>query len=128
MKWLKHLFGRPALAQPFKQPRVQFVGEQDGPVEQDIKARWTPILLQHPEVHRAYLALGSYDACQTNQPLLCIRSSHAEDPSLVDELAAPFKELFSRDCALDIMFVSDEKESELRQVCHAFYQASLTDR
>jgi hypothetical protein len=49
MKWLKHLFGRPARAQPFKQPRVQFVGEQDGPFEQDIKGRWTPILLRHPK-------------------------------------------------------------------------------
>jgi len=128
MKWLKHLFGRPALAQPFKQPRIQFVGEQDGPIEQDIKVLWTPILLRHLEVERACLALGSHDACQPHQPLLCIRSSRAEDPSLVDELAAPFRELFSGDCALDIMFVSGEKESELRQVCHAFYQAGLTNR
>ena len=124
MKWFKNLFGRPALAQPFKQPDLQFVAEQDGPVEQDLKARWMAILSLHPEVQRAYLALGTYDTSQSYQPLLCIRSSRGNDPRLVDQLAAPFKELFSQDCALDIMFISGERETELRQVCHAFYPAA----
>jgi hypothetical protein len=124
MKWLKHLFGRPALTEPFKQPGVQFVGEQDGPVEQDIEARWKPILSRHSEVRSAYLALGTYDQSQSYQPVLCIRSSRADDARLVDELAAPFKEVFSRDCALDIMFLSAEKEVEVRNVCPAFYQAA----
>ena len=124
MKWLKHLVGRPALAQPFKQPRVQFVGEQDGPVEHDIKSRWEPILSRHPEVRSAYLALGTYDQSQSYQPVLCIRSSRAHDSRLVDELAAPFKDVFSRDCALDIMFLNADKEAEVRSVCSAFYQAA----
>jgi hypothetical protein len=50
----------------------------------------------HPEVGDAYLALGSYDQSQNCQPVLCIRSLWAHDVRLVDELAAPFKEVFSR--------------------------------
>jgi hypothetical protein len=124
MKWLKHLLGQPALAQPFKQPRVQFIGEQDGAVEQDIKSRWKPILSRNPGVQSAYLALGTYDESQSYQPVLCIRSSRGHDPRLVDELAAPFKDVFSRDCALDIMFLDAAKEAEVRSVCCAFYQAA----
>lgn len=82
MKGLKHLFGRPALAQPFKQPHLQFVGEQAGPVEEDLKTCWVSILSRHPEVQRAYLALGTYDTSQSYQPLLCIRSSRGNDPAV----------------------------------------------
>jgi SseB protein C-terminal domain len=121
MKWLKHLLGRPALAESWTLPQVEFVGEQDGPFEQDLKTRWKVVLSQHPEVQRAYLALAAYNQGESHQPVLCIRSSGEKDVRLVHELAAPFKDLFARDCALDIMFLTAEKEEQVRKVCRAFH-------
>jgi len=121
MKWLKHVFGRPALAESWVLPHMEFIGDQDGPSEQDLKTRWKMILQNHPEVQRAYLALAAYNHGESHQPVLCIRSMGEKDVRLVDELAAPFKEIFARDCPLDIMFLSAEKEEEVRKVCRAFH-------
>ena len=121
MKWLNHLFGRPALAESWVLPRVEFIGEQNGHSEQEVKARWKTILNRHPEVQRAYLALAAYDHRENYQPVLCIPSMAEQDVRLVDELAEPFKDIFARDCALDIVFLTAEKEEEVRKVCRAFH-------
>ena len=124
MKWLKHMLGRSDSAEVHVQQDVQFLGEQDGKVEQDIKARWTPILAQSPSVQRAYLAIVSYDRAATYQPALCIRHSRGDDPALVDALSDPFRQIFNSSTALDIMFLRPEQETEVRRVCRAFYDAA----
>jgi type III secretion system (T3SS) SseB-like protein len=120
MKWLKHIFGRAALAEAWVLPQMKFVAEQDGPCERDVKARWKSVLRHHSEVQRAYLVLAEYSDGQS-QPVLCIRSSRDKDVSLIDELAVPFKDIFASDCALDMMFLSAEKEKEVRDICSPFY-------
>jgi hypothetical protein len=122
MRWLKRLLGKPALAEVHVEPDVQFLGEQDGPPERDVKARWTPILVQCPSVQRAYLPIITLDRSATYHPALCIRSSAGDDPLLVDRLAAVFKERFAQSQMLDIMFVSAEQEEQLKRVCRPFYE------
>jgi hypothetical protein len=124
MKWLKHMFGRTESAEVHVQPDVQFLGEQDGQVEQDIKARWTPILAQSPSVQRAYLAIVSYDRAATYQPALCITHSLGDDPALVEALSEPFRRIFNTSQALDILFLRPEQEAQVRRVCRAFYDAA----
>lgn len=58
---------------------IQFLAEQDGPIEQEIKARWKPILVTFPDVLRAYLAIASFDQLRTHQVVLCICSKTGED-------------------------------------------------
>lgn len=124
MKWLKRMLGHADAPEVHVQPDIQFLGEQDGHVEQDIKARWMPILAQNASVQRAYLAIVSYDRAATHQPALCIRHSKSEDPALVDALSEPFRQKFNTDVALDIMFLRPEQEAQVMKVCKAFYEAA----
>jgi len=124
MKWLKHMFERSESPEIHVQPDVQFLGEQDGHVEQDIKARWTPILAKSPFVQRAYLAIVSYDQASTYQPALCIRHSRGDDRALVDALSEPYRQIFNSSQALDIMFLRPEQEAQVKSVCRAFYEAA----
>jgi len=122
MKWLRHLLGRPAVAEAHVERNIEFLGEQDGEPERNLKAGWTPVLSQRSSVQRAYLAIISLDRSATHHPALCIHSSAGCDPSLVDELAVVFKQVFARTQILDIMFLSDEQEQQLVRVCRPFYE------
>jgi hypothetical protein len=102
---------------------IRFLGEQDGQVERDLKARWQPILAQSPSVQRAYLAIVSYDRAATYQPVLCMRHSGGDESALVELLSAPFRQMFNNSQALDIMFLSPEQEIELKKVCRLFYDS-----
>ena len=117
MRWLKHLFGRAA----HTQFEIQFVGEQDGPVEREIKARWRSIFEATPLVRCAYLAVATYDQAATFQPVLCVAHARGQDVALVDTLSEPFREQFHRSQALDILFLRQEQEEQLRKVCRSFY-------
>jgi len=110
------------------QPSVQFLGERDGQVEQDIKTRWTPILAQSPSVQCAYLANVSYDDAASYQPALCIGRSGGNDPAHVDALSEPFRQIFNTSAALDTMFLRPEQETEVSKVCRAFYDAASYHR
>jgi hypothetical protein len=121
MKWIENIFGRvdPVV---HVQPEISFLGEQDGPVEQDIKSLWIPLLAQRPSVRRAYLAIVSYDHAATGQVALCISDTEGDDRALVDDLAGAFSDKFNKNAALDIMFLRPEHEMRIREVCRPFYE------
>jgi hypothetical protein len=83
MKWFKKTFGKAAGAETRKEYAIRFLGEQDGQIEKEIKARWQPILATFSDVRRAYLAIASFDQSQNYQVVLCIQSKKGDDPLLV---------------------------------------------
>lgn len=102
--------------------RVEFLREQDGPSEQEFKALLQRVLRRHPSVQRAYLAVVGYDPRVQPRVALCISPQASEARSLVDDVSAAFSEAFSVEEALDILFVSDEQEADLRRVCSLFFE------
>ena len=124
MNWFKKTFGKSKNVEARTEYDIQFLGEQDGPIEQEIKTRWQPILVRFPDVLRAYLAIASFDQLRTHQVVLCIRSNRGKDSHLIDALAQPFREMFSVRTPLDIMFINAARETEVKKVCKAFYEVS----
>ena len=124
MNWLKKTLRRSTIAETRAERDIRFLGEQDGLPEQEIKARWKPILASFPDILRAYLAIVSFDGSQTYQVALCIRSRTSDDLRLVDALAQPFREMFNNATPLDIMFLNETEEEQVKSVCRAFYQAT----
>ena len=104
-------------------PSVTYLGEQDGPVERTMKARWLPILSMRPEIRRAFLVKASYKGQSDVHVVLALSSTSAPDRRLIDELRVPHAALFSRDCALDMMFLKPAEESDVEKVCRPFYAA-----
>jgi hypothetical protein len=101
----------------------RFLGEQDGPVERDLKARWLPILSATPQVRRAFLVRASYDGQSTQNVVLALSYSGEPDSSLMEALRVPFAAVFNREAHLDMVFVSAAQEAQIERVCPPFYMA-----
>jgi hypothetical protein len=115
----KDLFRRNAI--PLRPTRVEFLREQDGEFERDLKARLLPVLRQHDGIRRAYLALIGYEPQAKRQVALCLRTSEDAPRILADRLGAIFQSLAGAELSLDILFVDSEQESDLRRVAAPFY-------
>jgi hypothetical protein len=121
LPWINKKPKRPIVPE-VRTPSVHFLGEQDGPVERDLKGRWHPILAARPAVKRAFLARALY-AYDAQHVVLALCTGGVPDLELVEDLRAPYAALFSRDCPLDMAFVSPTQESQLAEVCAPFYVA-----
>lgn len=124
MNWLKKTFGKSTSAETRKERDIRFLSEQDGPPEQQIKARWHSILATFPDVLRAYLAIASIGQSQNYQVVLCIRSKTGDNPLLVEALAQTFCEMFNATTPLDLMFLNAAQEADIQKVCRAFYEVA----
>ena len=122
MNWFKRK-AKPSRPPEVLEPqRIDFVGEQDGPVENDLKSRFRQVFTSTPTVQSAYLARLSYGDQSNFSVGLCIRSSIGADQQLRKRLAEIFAEIFRADEHLDILFLREDQEIELRKVCKTFYE------
>src|SRR5262245_5593288 len=127
MSWFKRRIkpSRPPMV--LMPSRIAFIGEQAGPAEDDLKSRFREILVATSTVHAAYLARLSYGDPSSCSVGLCIRSSVGVDRALQKRLAQIFAEVFRAEEQLDILFIREDQEADLRKVCHAFYERPWGD-
>ncbi len=122
MNWFKRKVSPSKPPEVFTPPRIVFIGEQAGPVEDDLKAKFREILTSTPTVQSAYLARLSYGEESDYSVGLCIRSSVGINQGLQKRLAQVFTGFFRPEEHLDILFIQDDQEADLRKVCKAFYE------
>jgi hypothetical protein len=117
--WIKSKPQR-KLVTPVSVGKLRFIGEQDGPVERDLKVQWLPILTAAPQIRRAFLVRCSYD--QGDQHVvLALCSTGGPDLGLVEAMRVPYARAFHRDCPLDMMFATAAQEALIENVCPPFY-------
>ena len=122
MGWFK---SKPSRSPQRLAPRVvTFIGEQDGPAERDLKDRFVEVLSGEPIVKRAYLACAEHGDGSGVHITLCLKCSpRSEDVSLLPKLAGIFGSMFNSQEHLDIRFLEDNEEHDLRSVCVPFYES-----
>jgi hypothetical protein len=101
--------------------RVEFLGEQDGPVEGKLKSLLALELAQFPEISNAYLARVGFQPENKTSVALCLRSSGGKEEIIVKQVGARFAEIFDKAVFLDILFLNPQQEVDLKRVCSAFY-------
>ena len=101
---------------------VDFVGQQVGPVEDVLKAQFREVLAATPTVQSAYLARVYRGNAPKQSVALCIRSSIGVDHKLEDRLTEIFRSRFLPDQRLDFLFLLQEEEWRVREVCPPFYE------
>ena len=105
-----------------QESRVEFLGEQDGPPERLLKADLATTLGRYRAIRRAYLARVGFQPEAMVSVALCVAPATAEDTSVVRSVG----EIFSRHAGpaahLDVVFVTDEQEVDLRRVCRPFFE------
>jgi SseB protein C-terminal domain len=115
-------FNKKSEVEKFHARQVTFVGEQDGDVERLLKSNLTFAFSDQPTIRSAYLARVSYGDSQENSVALCLNvADKKSDGHLASVLGQVFSKIFDDSQALDIIFLSEEQEVEVRHVCAAFY-------
>ena len=109
----------------FVVPTIKFVGEQDGPIERDLKTRFVQVFSHESMVKSAYLARADHSDGTGIHVTLAISHSCGEEPSLIPKLASIFSSMFGSHTHLDMMFLREDQEQQLRAVCAAFYQTGV---
>ena len=128
LRWLKQLLGLRVVEELPAPKELRFFDEQGGEAAELVKPRWKEVLAGYPEVVRAYLVRATPDGCQTVNVVLAIRHSGSHfDRRLVHALGDCFRSIFNKEVFVDIMFVSEQREAEIRAVCPPFYDATPTN-
>jgi hypothetical protein len=118
MSWFKHTT-TPKEPQEIRIPRVQFLGEQDGPAEQLLKDRLSEFFKRDRRVYAAHLVRLNVGGQTT--VALCLKTQFGPDRDLAEKIGAIFKTIFKANVHLDIMFPSATQEAELVKVCKPFF-------
>ena len=105
----------------FETPPLQFLGEQVGPIETRLKDALAALLRGNRNVAAAFLARVLYDGHRPGV-VLALATDSAEDEQLAAQIGRIFASLFDASAHLDVIFLSDEQETDIRTVCPAFYR------
>lgn len=103
--------------------RIEFLGEQDGPSERDLKVALRGELERHAAIKRAYLARIGFAPAASPTVALCLVPTSAEDAAIVKAVGKIFEGQFASGVPLDILFPSVDQEADLRRVCRPFFEA-----
>lgn len=104
--------------------KVQFLGEQDGIPEQIFKGDLNKFFATVPSVNSAYLARVIYNNRKSPFEIaLCISAKidTEREKVLLAEIGKIFSKLFNSDTHMDMLFLKDGQENELKNVCKPFY-------
>jgi hypothetical protein len=102
--------------------KVAFVCEQDGIPERDLKRNFVLLFKERDYVHSAYLARVRYNDSNELNVAFCVRMEWEDDPTLRKTIEEIFAAKFNQQEHLDIIFISNKQEDELKQVCRPFYE------
>ena len=121
-----------ARASRFADPReiiapshVEFLGEQTGPAEENIKEGLRRLFTMTPRVfRRAYLARISCGEPSVSSVVICVRHTDHIEETLRRGFRHMFGEISRGGNFYDWMTIGEEQEQELRKVCRPFYEAA----
>lgn len=99
---------------------LQFLGEQDGVPERELKERLVEYLRQSSKVQAAYLARVAYGGSAVNVAL-CLRAKGGPDRDVAENAGRVFASMFGRHEHMDIVFVDQRQESQLAKACAPFF-------
>lgn len=102
--------------------RVNFLREQDGLSERELKDHLSPIIRADQNLLRAYLARVTYGDSPAASVALCLRSTAGPSLSVVENIEKVFGSMFGSHAHLDIIFISENQESELIRCCRSFFR------
>lgn len=105
---------------------IEFLAEQDGVPERELKAELLGCLEEIPASQRAYLAVVQYSGKPARSIALCLVAEPGSESSTVPKIGAVFSRMFNPNEYLDIIFISESQELKLLQVCKPFFIRTRT--
>jgi hypothetical protein len=112
---------------PFTNRRIHFLGEQDGPPEQELKRQLSDYLRCEHEIKKAYLVQIAYDAASTPEVALCLVGEQTNLRQIVQCVETIFKELFQTTDSIEVLFLNELQRTEVNLVARPFYASDGAD-
>jgi hypothetical protein len=103
--------------------QLDFLGEQDGPAERELKKQLTDFFSRAQWVRAAYLARVTYETMGSVNVALCVRGQPGQARAFAERVGCIFASIFGSHEHLDIIWLAPEQEAALTQVCRAFFDA-----
>ena len=101
---------------------IYFVCEQDGEVEREFKRSLLVVLSKYNKRVRVYLAQVKYNENDSEfNVALCFMTESGEEEYLLHESVKIFKSMFGTKEHLDVIFLNQEQELAVRQICCPFF-------
>lgn len=104
-----------------KVPDIKVLGEQDGPAERRLKEALAVLLGLGATVTRAYLARVRYDDKTSGVMLGLLTDDARNSEKVAGQMGQTFKALFNTKADLEIVFLDDARDAEIRKACAPFY-------
>ncbi len=111
----------------FTSRRVHFLGEQDGPSEQDLKRQLSNYLSCEHEIEKAYLVRISYDATSPPKVALCLVGEQTNTLQVIQSVRTIFSELFQTTDGMEVLFLNELQKKEVGFAANPFYASDGTD-
>jgi hypothetical protein len=104
-------------------PSVQFLFDQDGPMERTIKEKLGKFFRDVPQVEEAYFARVLYPG-NVQDVALCVYGSPEMDAGLVLKgVSRVYSRIVKTDQTLHTIFLTVAQHEEIGKVCRAFYRS-----
>ena len=100
---------------------IVFICEQDGIPERELKKGLNQVFLNSGKHIRAYLVKIERAYEQSSSVALCVKTDNNYDEEILKKCGDVFKSIFSKDQCLDILFITQAQEQEIRKLCCPFY-------
>jgi hypothetical protein len=113
--------------EPFTNRRIHFLGEQDGPPEQDLKRQLSDYLGCEHQIKRAYLVQIAHDTTSTPKVALCLVGEQTNIRQVVQCVGTIFKELFPTAESIEVLFLNELQKTEVNLVARPFYVSDGAD-
>jgi hypothetical protein len=103
---------------------VEFLGEQNGSIEDTLKRDLILEFATRPDIRRAYLARVGFPPATESTMAVCILSKRPDDQAVVTRVGDTIRRRFSRDTPIEILFLTAEQDAELARVCRPFFSGA----
>ena len=103
--------------------KITFVGEQVGPVEQELERKLIACLAPGTGVRDAYLVRVAYSHSPEQSVALCLSGGGERAQQIVGCVGRVFHKMFSNTQSLDVVFLTNVQMAEIGAVARPFYTA-----
>jgi len=100
---------------------VQFLGGETGSVEDMVKRDLILEFATRPDIRRAYLTRVAFPPQTDSALAVCILSRRPDDQAVVARVGDILRRRYSKDTALEILFLTPEQDAEIAGVSRPFF-------
>lgn len=101
--------------------RIDFITEQDGPPERELKGKLVALFNRAAWVRVAYLVRVTYEDNGPMHVALCVRGQPGQNRVFGQRVGEIFASIFGSHEHIDVIWITPEQETALSRVCRPFY-------